>query len=252
MGKIELDRSFVARVEIAASGVSVTGQRFRARGTSLLEIGNEIMREAQRLTNSAPRKLRSSGGLLHHTGSGRARLSYDFRRSNFGETQYRSSFNVELKKINRRNAIVVSNDSPHADKVEVGTTKLSGQSHLRGSGPKGFFALPVKMSAYKRMNKNRNLPVDARRAKGWASASKENAVLRNRLWRERQKKSAKRTASSSTRITQIHPMGREQSHSFPMIGRDGRPVLMVRAVKTYSAYAIMRRAMKNVSSRLTR
>lgn len=235
--RFQFDGGFEATVYRAAVGVGGELSRPRTRRTTLEEIAEEIIAEAQRIVDEpANSRRRMSGGLPGYGPGGRRNLQHDFRRSRQrGERTYRSSFDAQVEKRQGKLIVVAENTHDNADDVEYGTKRFG---RVRSGGSKRI-PLPITEAAYRRIQKSRNLSRSERRRRGWNSAS--SAYQKEQRARLKQLKSGQKDLKLSK--------GRRHSRSFPTRDGSGRPFLMVSEVRTWDRYAILQRAMRSVIRR---
>lgn len=265
------DPDFQLVVSRAISGVEgrAVGS-VRRRKTTLVDVGENIIAEAKKITDSAE-------GLPSVGAGGRRAAGYDFRAEDRKGKTYRASFRYEIRRERGRLILVVINDHGHAQDVEFGNTDR-GRSI---SVVDGYMRIPITMAAYRRIKAKEKAAPDAFQRERAAARSQirywrgqkelgsrkrralvqqvsrffdgkkvraTEAQLRKRAIREgERKKEAKfKLAQAERRLARTDP-GLRQAHSFVSIGENGKPYLFTKSVSTYRGYGILRRAMRRVT-----
>jgi hypothetical protein len=242
----------------------------RRRRTTLVNVAENIIEEAKRITDSAE-------GLPSVGPGGRRAAGYDFRAEDRKGKTYRASFRYEIRRERGRFIVVVINDHEHAADVEFGNTDRGRSISVID----GYMRIPITMAAYRRIKAKEKAAPDAfQRERAAARSSirywrgqKElgsrkrralvqqvsrffdgkkvratEAQLRKRAIREgERKKEAKfKLAQAERRLARTDP-GLRQAHSFVAIGENGKAYLFTKSVSTYRGYGILRHAMRRVT-----
>lgn len=255
------------------SAVAVSRGSGRRRNT-IESIAEEIIREAKRIVDSET-------GLPSITTGGGRNINYDFRSVDRRGGTYRSSFKTKIVVRNRRTILVVFNDHQHAQDVEFGTG--SGvESNSRADH--GYFKLPITERAYRAFLRNAKLKRKGHRRND-AERVAHNLMQRGRYYAKRERllekldkpdgrsteksrsESAEKAANIRRRINKKkgtealrvyeglrakYAAERGANNKRKFVGRDlatNKPVLFSRTFKRYDGYAILQRAVREVSAR---
>lgn len=267
------DPDFELVVTAAVSGIEGTGRgRVRRRGTTLAEISEQIIDEAQRLTAQE---------LPGYVTGGRHNPNSDFRRRERepgggkpGRTYY-SSFGYSIERRGGRLVFVVYNNHPHAQEVESGS---GGVVHARGGDR--YYAIPISKRKYAQLMK---------RARVLSPAQKDRRRDQSALayWRRRERELRKRSRTNErllrrrianpntrARISNEELIRRSRQrgaalarardtisslegkigdprspHSFPVVAPNGKTYLYTKSFRAYGGYGILQRAMNIVVNR---
>ncbi len=238
--RIQLDANFEGEVYSVASGIGGRVRRQRSRRTTLQDVADNIIKEAQRIVDEPANRSKPALGGLPGTGpGGRRNLQHPFRRK-AGTKTYRSSFKSRVEKIDGKLAVVVENTHEHAADVEYGT-RSSGKE----IGPKSkiYMGIPISQAFYRKLKKPLSYKERVKRyGKPVKAAKVETAEIPDKKFNALDTMKARPT---STRKKKLRTTA---SRSFPTMYQ-GKPLWVRKSVKTYKAYGILRRAMRRVTSR---
>lgn len=241
--RLQFDGNFEAEIYRTVSGVEGVGRRFRTRRTTLVDVADDIIKEAKRIVDMPARRrgFEDKGGLPSKVAGGGRNISYPFARSNTGPT-YRSSFRSKVEKRNGRLVIVVNNDHPWAGDVEYGTRRYGDRIFVKRAR---YLKIPITDIRAKKADKSRNLSLSERKKRGWASARDDYRAEYRKIYKKNRKSIAGLTPAQAGQY--FSRPKRTFSKSFVMRDEIGRPWLFTRSVRTRNGYKILRRAMRNVA-----